>query len=121
MKKFYIAIAAFAVAFGGLVALDPAQAQLSQSSSAIDVFINDADFKEAVIAEVNRVVGDLAAGLADLNASIPQIDTNATTTVTLYTPSKIGQFLIGKQGGSNRLWIATGLTTNDWGVKVLNN
>jgi hypothetical protein len=117
MKKLIIGLAAFAVTLGGLTSV----AQVTQTSSAIDVFINDADFKEAVIAEVNKIVADLVVGVADLNASIPQVDTNATTTVTLYTPTKLGSLLIGKQGGSNRVWIATGLTTNDWGAKVLNN
>jgi hypothetical protein len=43
-----------------------------------------------------------------------RIDTNATTTVTLYTPTGAGQLLIGKTGGSNRVWIATDGTTNGW-------
>lgn len=43
-----------------------------------------------------------------------QIDTNATTTVTAHTPTAAGNLLIGKTGGTNRIWIANGTTTNDW-------
>ena len=42
------------------------------------------------------------------------IDTNATTTTTLYTPTAAGQMLVGKATSSNRVWIANGTTTNDW-------
>ena len=37
------------------------------------------------------------------------------TTNTLHTPAFIGQFLFGGAGaGTNAVWIAKGLTTNDW-------
>ena len=37
------------------------------------------------------------------------------TTNTLHTPVFIGQFLFGGAGaGTNAVWIAKGLTTNDW-------
>lgn len=42
-------------------------------------------------------------------------DTNTTTT-TSYTPRFIGELLLGKESGSNALWVARGLTTNDWGL-----
>lgn len=46
-----------------------------------------------------------------------QSDTNETTTATGYTPAFIGQTLIGGAGtGTNGLWIAKGVTTNDWVV-----
>jgi hypothetical protein len=48
-------------------------------------------------------------------AKIAQVDTNATTTTTLYTPDFEGQVLSGGAGtGTNAIWIATGTTTNDW-------
>lgn len=47
-----------------------------------------------------------------------QADTNDTTTVTGIVPSAVGQILVGQTGaGTNSIWIAVGLTTNDW-VKV---
>ena len=78
----------------------------------------------------------LAAGLAGLAASAadPEIawrekmrvvvttngmatasDTNATTTATAHTPAYAGQFLFGGAGeGTNGVWVAKGVTTNDW-------
>ena len=44
-----------------------------------------------------------------------QSDTNVTSTATGYTPAFIGQLLIGGAGeGTNGVWIAKGVTTNDW-------
>ena len=37
------------------------------------------------------------------------------TTNTLHTPAFAGQFLFGGAGaGTNAVWVAKGLTTNDW-------
>lgn len=44
-------------------------------------------------------------------------DTNATTTVTLYTAAGAGQTLAGKVGGSNAVWVSTTSGTNAW-VKI---
>ena len=42
-------------------------------------------------------------------------DTNAVTDVTVKTPAFAGQFLFGSAGsGTNAVWVAKGLTTNDW-------
>ena len=46
-----------------------------------------------------------------------QVDTNATTTTTLYTASKAGAMLSGKVGGTNAVWVATAAGTNSW-VKI---
>lgn len=47
--------------------------------------------------------------------SLYQADTNVTTTASVKTPSFIGQMLIGGKGaGTNAVWIAKGVTTNDW-------
>ncbi len=46
-----------------------------------------------------------------------QVDTNATTTTTLYTASKAGAMLAGKAGGTNAVWVATAAGTNSW-VKI---
>ncbi len=42
-------------------------------------------------------------------------DTNATTAVSSYTPAFAGQILFGGAGeGTNGVWVASGVTTNDW-------
>ena len=42
-------------------------------------------------------------------------DTNATTTATAHTPAFAGQLLFGGAGeGTNGVWVAKGVTTNDW-------
>ncbi len=46
-----------------------------------------------------------------------QVDTNASTTVTLYTASKAGSLLSGKVGGTNAVWVAVAAGTNGW-VKI---
>ena len=56
-----------------------------------------------------------AARTAAITAAVTaQSDTNATTTVTLYTPRRAGDILVGGAGGSDGVWIAKGTTTNDW-------
>ena len=42
------------------------------------------------------------------------IDTNATTTLTLYTAAGAGQLLVGKAGGTNRVYMSTAPGTNSW-------
>jgi len=65
-----------------------------------------------------KVEGDLeVTGTTTVSGYIPsaQTDTNATTTATSYTPAAVGQVLIGGAGtGTNAVWIAKGVTTNDW-------
>ena len=42
-------------------------------------------------------------------------DTNAVTAATAHTPAYAGQFLFGGAGaGTSGVWVAKGLTTNDW-------
>lgn len=54
-------------------------------------------------------------GVVTLTAgSIRQVDSTSDTTNTLYTPAFAGQILAGKTGDTNRCWVATGTTTNDW-------
>lgn len=49
------------------------------------------------------------------SAIVAQVDTNASTTVTLFTPRRVGDILIGGAGtGTNGVWISKGGTTNDW-------
>lgn len=50
-----------------------------------------------------------------VEAIAAQSDTNATTTVTLYTPRRVGDILIGGKGaGTNLVCVSKGTTTNDW-------
>ena len=47
----------------------------------------------------------------------PRLDSATGTTATAsYAPRFIGELLLGKESGSNALWVARGLTTNDWGL-----
>ena len=49
------------------------------------------------------------------NGLAVQTDTNAVTVATAYTPVFKGQFLFGSAGtGTNAVWVAKGVTTNDW-------
>jgi len=49
------------------------------------------------------------------NGLAVKTDTNATSVASQYTPAFKGQFLIGLAGvGTNAIWVAKGLTTNDW-------
>lgn len=45
-----------------------------------------------------------------------QLDAAGTisTTNTLFTPRQIGDMLIGQEGATGKVWMATGVTTNDW-------
>ena len=62
--------------------------------------------------------GSVVASGTGFVAATAQADTNATTTITGYTPVFVGQILIGQTGtGTNSVWVAKGITTNDW-VKV---
>ncbi len=114
MKKIVVLIAALVAVLGFI-----ANAQsLSQSSESVDVLINDIDLRAETIKQLNNLQLDVGAVVSNNNAKVyVQSDTNATTTITQYSPVN-GPILYGSQGGSNRVWFATGLTTNDWTVKV---
>ena len=61
------------------------------------------------------VTARTAAGTALQPSTFAQVDTNVTTTATSYTPAYKGQVLLGGAGtGTNGVWIAKGVTTNDW-------
>ena len=52
--------------------------------------------------------------------TVVQTDAAATnTTTTAYTPARVGQLLTGKVSTTGAVWVATGLTSNDW-TKVSN-
>ena len=43
-----------------------------------------------------------------------QRDAAATTVETAYTPRDVSDILIGNEGSTGKVWIATGTTSNDW-------
>jgi len=43
-----------------------------------------------------------------------RVDTNATTTWTAYVPRDIGDILVGQTGGTGAVYMATGVSSNDW-------
>ena len=70
---------------------------------------NTADIR-ALQAEVDAT--ELVANAAIPAASFAQVDTNEVADATLFTPDFVGQLLIGSE--SNLVWVAGGVTTNDW-------
>lgn len=59
--------------------------------------------------------GSVTATGTGFVASTALVDTNATTTVTGYTPQFVGQILVGGAGtGTNAVWVAIDATTNGW-------
>lgn len=70
---------------------------------------NTADIR-ALQAEVDAI--ELVANAAIPAASFAQVDTNKVADATLFTPDFVGQLLIGSE--SNLVWVAGGVTTNDW-------
>ena len=50
--------------------------------------------------------------------SVARVDTNATTSITTYTPRKVGDVLLGKVASTNCMWVARGLTTNNWSIGI---
>lgn len=69
------------------------------------------DYTQRDVRDPRKLETHLEALSTDIAA---QSDTNATTTVTQYTPEYVGDTLVGKTGGTNTVWIAVGATTNDW-------
>lgn len=90
--------------------------------NASGIAVNSGSFVGNGTSITNLAGGNIASGnigIARLSAAIAaQTDTNDTTTATTYTPTFIGQMLIGKVGTTDSVWIATGVTTNDWTVKL---
>ena len=51
--------------------------------------------------------------------TIVQTDSTTNTTITLYTPARVGQVLVGKISSTAAVWVSTGTTTSSW-TKVSN-
>ena len=72
-------------------------------------------FKTAQKRQINNSLGEIETAVTATEIASVVVDTNVTTTATGYTPAKIGQLLTGGAGaGTNAMWVAEGLTTNDW-------
>jgi hypothetical protein len=78
---------------------------------------------------VNRIENLLVGTSVNLpNGSIPLVDltgpitllntTNTTTATSAFTAAAVGQLLFGFEGGSQRVWRATALTSTNW-TKIL--
>jgi hypothetical protein len=58
---------------------------------------------------------EAARTVVTTNGLAVKTDTNAVTVATGYAPAFKGQFLFGRAGtGTNAVWVAKGVTTNDW-------
>lgn len=78
-------------------------------------FVAVAQYTPVTEESAGTVSGSLVATGTGYIASTAQADTNATTTVTAYTPQFVGQVLVGGAGtGTNAVWVSKGVTTNDW-------
>jgi hypothetical protein len=70
---------------------------------------------EAFETQINS--NDTTADGAVQKSAVLQIDTNAATSVTTYTPGHPGQLLLGGvRAQYDTFWYADGTTTNDWNV-----
>lgn len=59
----------------------------------------------------------LPTGGGFYEGTLYQPRTITASNITAVTPRFIGELLLGKEaGGSNALWLARGMTTNDWGL-----
>lgn len=100
MKKLFVSLAALVVAMSAF----------AQSS---DWTVRNVRDPVQLQQKLNTDGAAVEARVAALE--VPQIDTNATTTVTAYTPRRIGDVLLGGKGeGTNLVCVSKGTTTNDW-------
>lgn len=121
MKKSII-LASFLLTIAAAQAVTNVATALESPNLNADVFrpvINKAVY-DTVNTDVPALVTAANANAATAAASgYGQSDTNATTTVTNYLPRGKGDILVGKEGGSNRAWIATSAATGGWTIKVI--
>jgi hypothetical protein len=115
-----VGLLAFLIAFSGLVAVGQTKiwnVLKADGTDAVAVYNDGSIVAAGAITTAGAVTAVPALASASTSPAI-QSDTNATTTITLYAPTKAGDMLIGKEGGSNRIWFATGATTNSWTIKL---
>jgi len=109
-----VGLLAFLIAFSGLVAVGQTKIWNVLQNDGTDAV---AVYSDGSIIAAGSITAVPALAAASTGPAI-QSDTNASTTITLYVPTKAGDMLIGKEGGSNRIWFATGATTNSWTIKL---
>jgi hypothetical protein len=69
----------------------------------------------AVAADPETVWREALRTVVTTNGLAVATDTNVTTVASGRTPAYAGQWLFGHAGaGTNGLWVAKGVTTNDW-------
>ncbi len=108
------------LALEGSIASNGNVLALQAATNAINMRVGTAETTLATttgaVAVVQGTLATATGNVATLQGDIiAQADTNATTTATAYTPRFVGDVLIGGAGvGTNAVWIAKGVTTNDW-------
>jgi hypothetical protein len=83
----------------------------------VDKFTSTGGFalRDALIATFASLKTSVDSAITYLDSGAVRIDTNATTTVTTYTPGARGAVLVGGVVAPyDAVWIAGGTTTNDW-------
>lgn len=67
-------------------------------------------WKSSIEAEATSQTAAVSANADAITAITPVFDTNAVVVATDTTPTALGQLLVG----ATNLYVAVGLTTNDW-------
>lgn len=112
MKKM-LRVAAVVVVLACAVVITAGWDQVKRSI--FELRVHDLIVDNSVVLPAATTATLAAADSALQGESFAQVDTNATTTVTGYTPEFRGQVLLGGAGtGTNGVWVARGATTNDW-------
>lgn len=88
------------------------------SATLPDSSIGTAEIEDSAITAA-KIPAGAAIPLSKL-APVSITDTNATTTITLYLPSGIGQVAFGFTGGTATVWRASSVSTNGW-VEMFRN
>jgi len=71
--------------------------------------------RQACAADPDTTWREVVRTVVTTNGLAVQTDTNTVTVATGYTPAFTGQCLFGGAGtGTNAVWVAKGVTTNDW-------
>jgi len=69
----------------------------------------------ALAADPDTITREAWRAVVTTNGLRVATSTNVVTVPSTNTPAYVGQFLMGGAGvGTNGVWVAKGLTTNDW-------
>jgi len=118
MKKILVTLAILSIAAASYAQMAGARSptavrdpEASKAVVALEARATALEAKDAALqAEVDAI--ELVANAAIPAASFAQVDTNEVADATLFTPDFVGQLLLGSE--SNLVWVAGGVTTNDW-------